>query len=571
MALEFEDLQHLVGVRLPRDLTKLNDMLSYIKCEATRAPQEPAEGETSEFSVENKDTNRPDLWSAEGMARALRGFLGIEVGLKRYRVRRDSGVVVKVNRELRSIRPFIACVVARNVRLSYGIIRGLIHLQDKLDQSYGRKRRRSSIGLYDYDLITPPLEYGVSSPEATSFVPLESAEEMTLAQILEKHPKGIEYGHIVKQHGKWPILLDSKGKVLSFPPIINSNDLGRITADTKNVLIEVTGTSHETVLNALTTLAVCLADRGGEIYSSTVLYPYGGTKREKTPTLKNKRIRIDLGYIQRVLGLELGLKEIERLLSKARFAVSRRTKAHFDVEIPCYRMDVMHPVDVIEDIGIAYGLNSMEPRWPAYSTIGGISQEEEFSDLVREIAVGLGFQEVLTFTMTSPEKLFQRMNLEPNDIIEVLNPRIQTMTCLRNWLLPSLIEVLSANTHVEYPQRIFEVGFCTVHDPLNITRARDARKLACASAHAEANFTEAKSYLDPLLLNLAISYEIEETEHPSFIEGRVGKITSKKTDLGTIGEVHPKVLENWKLENPVAVFEIDLDRVMKLALGRSKG
>jgi len=371
IAVEQQDLEELLGIKLPTDIDALNEIFGQIKCEATRTFSE--ETGVEELSLENKDTNRPDLWSPEGIARALRGFLGLETGTKAYAVAGSSGVTIKVDPRLRKIRPFIACSVVKNARLSDAAIRGLMHLQDKLDESYGRGRRRSSIGLYEFDLIIPPLRYAVTKPEEVSFVPLGTKERMSLNEILVKHPKGIEYGHIVEPNPLWPILLDSKKNVLSFPPIINSNDLGRITPRTRNVLVEVTGTSLDVVLNALMMVTISLADRRGKIYSSIVHYPYGKSRRSVTPVLKTRRVRIELHYVETVLGIALTAGQAEKLLHKARFGASRVSQNILDVTVPCFRLDIMHPVDIIEDIGIAYGLNQVKPRWPPHPTVGGIT------------------------------------------------------------------------------------------------------------------------------------------------------------------------------------------------------
>ncbi len=278
----FNDLQRLIGQKLPTNQAELNEILSYVK------------GETElfygdELAIEIKDGNRPDLWNVEGIARALKGVLGIERGLREYPIIGDSGIKTYVDKNLRNIRPYIGCSVVKGVKLDNEVIRELVHLQDKLDQTYGRKRKRSSIGLYNLELIRPPIKYRSVKPNEISFTPLESMEEMSLTQILERHPKGIEYGHIVKKYKRWPILIDSKNEVLSFPPIINSNDLGRITEDIEDIFVEVTGTSYETVLNTLTLVTLSLADRGEHIYSTKIFYPYafssGNKFEDVTPNL----------------------------------------------------------------------------------------------------------------------------------------------------------------------------------------------------------------------------------------------------------------------------------------------
>ncbi|MFQ6095035.1 MAG: phenylalanine--tRNA ligase subunit beta [Candidatus Bathyarchaeia archaeon] len=552
--IDYEDFRSLLGIDLPRDREKLDDIFSYVKGEVKLL-------EDNELHIELQDTNRPDLWCVEGLARTLKGFLNIEKGLKNYKVEGSSGVEIRVDPELKGIRPYIACAVVKDVQISDTFIREIMRLQDKMDQTYGRQRKRTSIGLYDFDLVNPPLRYGVAKPKEVRFVPLEFEDELTLEEILNKHPKGIEYGHIVRPYPVWPILMDSEDKVLSFPPIINSNDLGRITEDTENVLIELTGTVHETVLNTLTIIALSLADRGGSIYSAKIHYPYGRVKETQTPELKTETLKINMDYIKSVLGMDLSPQEIKDLLERARFGVPDVQETEVTVEVPCYRVDIMHPVDVIEEIAIAYDYNKVAPRWPQLPTIGGTAPEERFRNVIREIMVGLGFQEVLSFTMSNPDNLFIKMNIKRENVVEVVNPKVLSFRCMRSWLLPSLMEFLSRNTHVEYPQRVFEVGYCVIFDEERENKTRDVDKLASVTIQSKANFTEMKAVLDSVLLNLGIQYELEETKHGSFIDGRVGEIIVNNGNVGIIGEIHPKVLENWKLENPAVAFEIELGKL----------
>jgi phenylalanyl-tRNA synthetase beta chain len=559
-----DDLEQLVGRKLPRGHEQLNEILYSIKCELSGTSRTEPILEDSELQLENKDTNRPDIWSTEGIARALKGIQGIELGIRKYTLARKTAIQIQVDKGLKDIRPFIACVVARHVKVSDVVIRGFIHLQEKLDQSYGRRRRRSSIGFYDFDLITPPLKYGVAGPDEIKFVPLEGERAMSLREILDTHPKGIEYGHIVKENEKLPIILDSKKKVLSLPPIINSNDLGRVTADTKNILVEVTGTSEETVMNVLTILTASLADRGAEISPALVHYSYGKLRTVPTPNLSERRVKLFLNDVKGLIGLNLSSAEIVSLLRRARYDVAGSAGKQLNVRVPCYRLDILHPVDVIEDIAIVYGLNKMRPKWPSDLTIGNLSPMEEFSDTVRELLVGLGFQEMLSFMMTSQEKLFTKMNREPDQVVEVSNPRIMTLTCLRTWLLPGLMDFLASNTHVEYPQRVYEVGDCAIWDSTLSNRARDVRKLACASSHSKANFTEMKAHLEPLMTNLGLEFTLNSISDSSFLQGRVGSILIGDQEVGIMGEVHPQVVENWKLEDPVAAMELDLDRLFQL-------
>ena len=563
----FGDLQSLVGQKLPSNAIELNEILSYVKGEL-----EIFDG--NELSIEIKDGNRPDLWNVEGIAGALRGILGIEKGLKEYHIVGDSGIETYVDKDLRRIRPYICCSVVKGVKLDNEVIRELVHLQDKLDQTYGRRRKRSSIGLYNLDLIKPPIEYRSVKPTEISFTPLESEEEMTLKEILEKHPKGIEYGHIVQKFDRWPILIDSKSEVLSFPPIINSNDLGRITEDIEDIFVEVTGTSYETVLNTLTLVTLSLADRGEQIYSTKVFYPYAFPSEYKgedvTPHLQTKKIRLKDQYVKQILGLELDRKTILELLSKARFAVINSNKDSLEVIIPCYRIDIMHPVDVVEDLGIIYGYNKIEPRWPQMITFGKISDKEIFSDLVREIMIGLGCQEVLSFTLDSGENQKEKMNLKELKLVKISNPKTLRFTNVRGWLLPSLMAFLSNNTHIEYPQKVFEVGDCVLFDTKTSSGVRDVRKVSFITIHSSSNFSEAKSMLDALLHNIGFDYNLKTIQHPTFITGRVGRVVVFGEDVGLIGEISPSVLDKWNLENPAVAFELDLNALKEMISSKEK-
>ena len=563
---EYLELERLLGLTLQGDMAKLDEILAFIKGEVKLYNER--EGVVS---IEMKDTNRPDLWSVEGLSRALRGYLNQEKGLKQY-VAGKPLIEVNVNSQLWNIRPFICCSIIKDVHLTDVIIRGLMHLQDKLDQTYGRSRQKTSIGIYDYNQITPPLEYTVAKPSEVSFAPLGFTEKMTLSEILERHPKGIEYGDIVKKHDVYPMLFDSKGNVLSFPPIINSNDLGKVTEKTNNLLIEVTGTLHKTVLNTLNLVTSALIDRGGKAYSATVHYPekseYPETK-VVTPDFKNRCVPLSVDYTNRLLGLTLSAERISELLCTAGLGIQETKEDSVDVLVPCYRVDVMHQVDLIEDVAIAYGYNNIEPVWRELSTTGKAKPDQRLIDVARELMVGLGYQEILNYTLTNQANLFDKMNVERQRLLEVSNPKVATMTCLRSWLLPSLIEFLSNNQSVEFPQKIFELGKVTMLDETKETRVRDEDWLSAATLHTTAGFSEIKSALDSFFSNFGVEWQIQETAHPSFIEGRVGKVIVGGLEVGVVGEVSPVVLEAWKLENPVAAFEVNLKKVIDALYAKS--
>jgi phenylalanyl-tRNA synthetase beta chain len=557
--IDYNELQRLLNLNLNGDMEKLDDILAYIKGEVKVFDQK--EGSVS---IEMKDTARSDLWSVEGLTRALRGYIGKEKGIKQYSVGK-SAVEVNVDPKLFGIRPYICCSVIKDIHLCDEVIKGIMHLQDKLDQTQGRSRQKTSIGIYNLDLIKPPIMYRAVKPSEVKFVPLGFTEKMGLDEILERHPKGIEYGHIVKRNPLYPMLYDSEDKVLSFPPIINSCDLGKITKDSRNLLVEVTGTLHKTVLNTLNLVTLALIDRGGKAYSATVHYPKGSDYKQETvvtPDFSNRRFQLNVKETNCLLGLKLSAKEIADLLGTAGLGVEKTAADSLTVLVPCYRVDVMHQVDIIEDVAIAYGYNNITPMWRELPTTGKAKPEQQLISVARDLMVGLGYQEVLNTTLSNHETLFHKMNTVATPIIELSNPKVNTMTCLRNWLLPSLMEFLSINQSVEFPQKIFELGKVTLPDATKETKTRDEDWIAAVTAHPNANFSEIKSALDSFMANLGVEWQIKEAAHPSFIEGRAGKILVGGTQVGVVGEVNPVVLEAWKLENPAAAFELNFQTLI---------
>jgi phenylalanyl-tRNA synthetase beta chain len=388
---------------------------------------------------------------------------------------------------------------------------------------------------------------------------------MTLAEILERHPKGQEYGHIVKRHNLYPILLDSDEKVLSFPPVINSNDLGRVTEETRNLLVEVTGTAHKTVLNALMLVTTALVDRGGKAQPVTIQYsddPIYPAKQVVTPDFTSQCVDLDAEYVSQIIGIPLTSGQIADLLPIAGLGVGKKTEKTVQVYVPCYRVDIMHKVDIVEDVAVAYGYNCIEPLWRDLPTTGVASRDRRLLNLMRELMVGAGYQEVLNYTLTNPDALFAKMNVPPARVLELANPKLVTMTCIRNWLLPGLIAFLSFNQSVEFPQRVFELGKVTFADESKETKTRDEEWLAAATSHSGASFSEIKSCLAAFLANLGVEWKIAEVSHGSFIDGRVGAVIVEGEQVGVVGELNPLVLQSWTLENPTAAFEVNIQRIL---------
>jgi phenylalanyl-tRNA synthetase beta chain len=548
----YQDLQMLVGEHVPLDVLQDEGIL-YAKGEI-----EEIEGEI--LKVDIKDTNRPDLWSAEGIARELAGRYGLKKGLPRYEVR-PSGLVVKVDRKLAKIRPLTVCAVVKNVNITPDVLSQMIQLQEKVSITFGRNRKEVAIGVYDFHKITPPIRFTSVKPDGIKFVPLEFDEEMTPAQILRKHPKGMEYAGLLKGMREYPIFIDAAGEVLSIPPIINSDYTGKVTAATRDLFIECSGFDFGFLMPALNVIVAALADRGGEIQSVKVEYP-GSVKN--TPEMAPKKATVDIDYVKEVSGLSLTPSKICGLLERARYDAKVKGKK-IEVTYPAYRQDIMHQRDIIEDIIISYGYNRIEPQVPKLATIGSVSVMETFSDAVAEVMAGLGFQETLSYMLTNKNNLFRRMNIKEENVVEIENYVSSNWCVFRNWLLPSNLEFLSSNLHRVYPQHIFEIGEVVIPDDKVETKARDERRLSASVCGVNIGYEHIASVVDALLESLGVEYELEPADSPAFIPGRAAEVRCGGKIAGILGEIHPKVLNNWHIENPVVSFELNLEKIRPCA------
>jgi len=548
----YNDLLSLVGKHIPLDVLQEEGIL-YAKGEIDQI-----DGEM--LKADMKDTNRPDLWSAEGIARELQGRYGVKKGLPRYEVKK-SDLVVKVDRKMRNIRPLTVCAVVKNLNITPDVLSQMIQLQEKVSITFGKNRKEVAIGVYDYHRIKPPITFTAVRPDGIRFAPLEFEEAMTPAEILKKHPKGMEYAHLLKGLKEYPIFIDAAGEVLSMPPVINSNYTGKVTAATKDLFIECSGFDLRFLLPALNVLVAALADRGGTVESVKVAYP---DHVMHTPDLSPKKARIDIDYANKISGLDLAANKICELLEQARYDVKLAGKK-IEVLYPAYRQDIMHQRDVIEDIIISYGYNRIESLPPKLPTIGCANEIEIFSDLAAEVMAGLGFQEVLSYMLTNKNDIFRKMNMAEQDVAEIENVVSSNWCVFRSWLMPGLMEFFSRNKHREYPQKIFETGTVVIPDQKRETKARDDRKFAAAVCDTSAGYENIASLLDALLTSLGLEHTLLRAEHPSFIPGRTANVAVGNEIIGVIGEVHPAVLNNWEIENPVAAFELDMEKIKTIA------
>jgi phenylalanyl-tRNA synthetase beta chain len=566
ISVDRKDFEVLLGP-LAQDRPITNEQIE-IWLQLVKGELKDHDQDTGELRFELQDSNRPDLWSCEGIARQIRTkFSGPVTGYPFFQTAARATRRLTVTPDVHTVRPYIAACTAVGYEVTAAGLTQLIQVQEKLADIFGHKRRTVSIGLYRLPAIAFPITYTLVKPDEVRFTPLGFDEKMTPREILAVHPKGLEYGSILAAHDRIPLLLDTEGQVLSLPPIINSREIGEIRLGDRELLVEVTGTDLTMVLLTLNIMAVNLADRGAAIDPVDIVYPYETEfgKIVRTPYDFSKPRVLPTCLIASALGQDLDAEEIRTALTSYGYE-SSVSQGTVSVTLPPYRNDVMHPVDLAEDVAISRGYGSFVPVMPSAFTVGGLSRLEQASERVRELMVGFGFQEMMSNLLSSRQELVDRMRLQGTPwghVVEVANPMAQTYGTLRQSIVPSLLRVESVSTRSFYPHRLFEVGEVALPDRTHDLGSRTVLSLGVLIAHATANFSEIHSALDLLLYYLGDTYSLEPINHPSFLDGRAGQIVSHDRPIGVIGELHPEVLDHWQVTMPTIAFELTVDHLLK--------
>lgn len=544
-----KDLENLIGKKFSR--AELEEALMYVKGEL-----DAMDGDA--LTIDVKETNRPDLWSAEGIAREIRTRIGKDKGVRKYKVNKAK-ISCTIEKTVEKSRPFICCALIRNVKITEEFLVQMIQLQEKVGTTFGRKRKETGIGLYDFGKMTPPVFYRGYKDKEIEYVPLEYKVKMHPSEILTKHAKGKEFAHLLKGVDYYPIVIDAKDVVASMPPIINSEATGKVTDKTKDVFLEVTGFNWEIVNTALKVTCMAFADRGSTIEAVKINFPKTKTypkKSVETPFFGTKKISFDVDYFNKISGLGLTAKQMVSLIERSGMNGKVKGKK-LEVEYPDYRLDIIHPVDVIEDMIIAYGYNKIEPKKLEMTVVGEELPERLFLDKVRDVCVGLGLQEILTFNLTSKEKQGQKLLLKNENQVEIANPVSSNWEVMRKKLMPELLEFLSKNQHAEYPQKIFEVGTALSIDTKNELGVRQTYNLCIALSDPRSNFTTIKSVLDAVTNNLGLKYSLKEANLSFLQKGKSGEI--KVGNLkGFVGEVNQETLANFGLDKKTVVLELEM-------------
>ena len=564
---------NLVGKKYAMD-DLFEKKLTHAKAELDEKPDESQPENERVIKIELNDTNRPDLWSTGGIARCLReyegaphsdysSFLSTKDNLKDF-----GGRVIDVAPELKDIRPYLVAFVISGKPIDEPMLKDIIQTQEKLCWNFGRKRKTISMGVYRQSQIKWPVHQTAADPDNTSFVPLQGTERQTLREIVQTHPKGKDYGWILKDFKKYPLLVDDNNEVLSMAPIINSAHLGAVEVGDSDLLVELTGDDMGSLMLSANIVACDFFDAGYKILPVKIHHAYdtGFGTDVVTPYYYQPTTDARLSAINKKLGCDLTEAQVTDALKRMGNTVSVKKEGGetiFTVKPAPYRNDFLHEVDVIEDVMIGMDLDFFAPASPNDFTVGRLLPITVYSRKVKEIMAGMGYQEMIFNYLGSKKTYIDNMGISGENVIEIANPMSENYQFIRPSIIASLFEAEAQSGNAVYPHKIFEVGKIAYIDPTEKqTGTRTIQSLGFLTSANNANFNDAASEVSTLLYYLDHKYEVKETDDPRFIPGRQAGIIVNGKQVGIFGEVHPQVLENWQVGVPCVAGEMDLEYLM---------
>ncbi|RKF73182.1 Phenylalanine--tRNA ligase beta subunit [Golovinomyces cichoracearum] len=581
---EFENLCFEFGIELDEDTSDSERPM-------VNGKQEPAK-----LKIEIP-ANRYDMLCFEGISLMLNVFLG-KVPYPNYRLvppKDDKTASITVSSETLKVRPFISGAILRNIRFTQEAYDSFISLQDKLHQNLARQRTLVAIGTHDLDKINGPFTYEALRPGDISFVPLNQKKEMNAEELMllyktDKHLA--KYLPIIQDSPVYPVIYDSNRIVCSLPPIING-DRSKITLDTKNVFIEITGTDRtklEIVNNIIVAMFSQYCTEPFTVEPMTIVSDHNGETRQ-TPNLGCRTTKVEVDYINKSCGLNESPQRICDLLTKMCYSAKPISTAQnlIEVTVPITRADVLHQCDLMEDFAIAYGFNKL-PRSSLNkaSTIGQPLMINKLGDIVRMEAALAGWVEVMPLILCSHDENFSYLNRKDNGETAVVlaNPKTAEYQIVRTSLLPGILKTIRENKKHSVPIKIFEVSDIALKDRKVERQSRNERHFAAAWYGKTSGFEVVHGLLDRILLMLRTpflvseesptevgldgaakdGYWIDEIDEATFFPGHAAaiylRVNGKKTRIGEFGILHPTVLEKFELRYPVSTLEINLEHFL---------
>jgi len=532
-------------------IEQIIDILPYISLDI--------EGEDDREIRIEYNPNRPDFANEFGIIRALNGILNIQKGIPKFETieNGDRTMSIIIDSSVIPIRPVILGICAYGKwDITLELAKQIISTQEDLHNGIGRGRNKASIGIHDLDKLKFPIYY-TTLDSKEKFIPLDEKLLFRFDQVLEKLEVGKKYRHILKsdhiKNFRCPVLIDSLERIISFPPIINS-DFSKIEKTTRNLFVEITASNQDTAINMLSIMAYFLFDAGFSI--KPIFIHDQNNIFSSTSVIQNFTLKLNLSSVNKILGLNLNVKQIEECLNKSRIGTKILDDNTILCEIPAYRVDIKNEIDLVEEVIIGFGILNLKPNIASFQS-GKFHPFHIYLSFFRELLIGFGFQEVVNFNLINENVQYDQMNImHPVNIIRVEKPKSSGHEILRDSLIPSLLNNLSHNVHEEYPQKIFEIGKSF---RLEDKRIVENWNLGIMVSHKNTGYTELKSILQYIMKIKQNKQIVTKSDTNSiYIDGRCASIILDGCVIGHLGEIHPQIINNFSIRIPVTAIEINL-------------
>ncbi|EPY51444.1 phenylalanine-tRNA ligase beta subunit Frs1 [Schizosaccharomyces cryophilus OY26] len=563
---EFDELCFKFGIELDEDTT--ND-----------PERDPAERPALKIEIA---ANRYDMLCMEGIAQALNVF-NRRMDPPQYKLL-PATTSLKISPETADVRPYCASAILRGVKFDPIRYQSFIALQDKLHSNLCRQRSLVAIGTHDLSKVEGPFTYEALKPEEINFVPLNQTRSINGTELLDfyKDSKHLSrYLHLVADSPRYPVILDSKRRICSLPPIINS-DFSKISVDTRDVLIECTATDKtklDIVMNMMAVMFTCYCDEPFTIEPVEVVSEHNNCSR-MTPNLKPVRFEAETDYLNQCCGISLPREEVCNLLSRMLLQAQPDPSDEkiILVDVPCTRADILHQCDIMEDLGISYGYDNLKHTYPDQSvTYGKPLEVNRLSDIVRHEAALAGWSEVLPFILCSHDENYAWLRkTDDSRAIQLANPKTLEFQVVRSSLLPGILKTTRENRTHALPIKIFEVSDVAFIDETQERMTRNERHFCAIQAGLTSGFEQIHGLLDRVMLMLnekrifnpkdsdSSGYWIVPDDDATFFPGRCAAVYYRKDPgtagvrVGTFGVIHPLVLEKFELSIAASAIELDL-------------
>ena len=489
--------------------------------------------EDGEEVVMEFNPDRPDLYSIQGITRAIRTFEGIE----KFSVQAINNENLIVSSFPPNYRPYFTVGIVRGCKVR-NLIPEIIDYQEKIHLTIGRNRKLSSIGLHDLKKVKFPISYEEVTREE-KFVPLGETEEVMISEFMKQHQKAIDYGDLVPE--RIPGIIDADGKIISLPPILNSA-VTTVTEDTEDLLVDVEGTNLNAVERTMVLMLTALSYPSGAI--STLML-----NGAVAPRLEYQTREISRKSVKNLLGYDLPEEEIASSLVKMGYGFSEGKAT-----VPLYRTDIIADVDVLEDVFKGVGYEKIRRMKEGFVSYGKANPLRSMESKLRELMVGYDLNETVSSVLVNSK--YNSVYGFGDARTDIINPVSQEQDSVRTRLSPSLMQTFKNNFRHPYPQRIFEIGSVYID-------GMEKEVLGIGIADRASSFSVIKGIFVGILEDLGIEkYEISRDEQTMYVPGRIAGISVLDKKVGFFGEVHPRILKSIGIKMPVSLGELDIQEVV---------